>query len=764
MADNFKQKSTYEGSSSVNTRDTGLLVEDMKTVAKNRRRIFERRWYDNNFFDDGFHFRYLSRSSNKIVDLSERATIYTPQRSIPKASRQIRGIANLLLSSDPTPTVYPTPVKKEDFPDIPVPPEIAAQLQQQGQQVPESIPNPMYEQAVKMAKEIAHKKGEWLLSEWKEDDGSGESVLDKLALMAILTLKHGVSYLKIWPDEHEEKICTSVRDAFDLYLLGNLTSIYESPFIVDAVPTLISQIKANPLFDKDQLAQITPDNKKASSEIKEAYLQSRYGRDTTSDQAATLILNEVFTKEYVSKENMDRIREQEDGEKLLKKRKMGDPIIRQMFTAGGVWLYDHYTNLSEYPYVDYRVEPGPIYQVPMIERFMPANKSLDSIVSRVERYTHTMVTGAWLKRRGEQFNINNIAGGQIIEYEATPPTQANIAPLPAFVFNFISLLTNFIEEQGVSTTTLGKIPAGVKAHSAIESLKESEYANLVIASRRLKASVKKIAQKCLEIADENYVEPHDVTYKNKGDVVNFQVMGAEALRQRKKLKVETPDVVSLSKNDRIDIEIEQGMAYTKEGQKETMQSVINTMIELLNAQAIPPQALQLVAEKYLKTYQFGSTEEFMDVLDEAYKNGAPNITEQQMLTIKTALLEALKEAGEVGPEASNNRINENKIGILEALQEAGIAPKTLGGNEQAKESISINYKDAPEDIKRQMEADAGFNPSGGISPAATDQMSKHAAVVQNAQQLAQQQQQAEQQAELQRQQMQQQRGGQNGSS
>ena len=728
MADNFKEKITYEGSSTVATNDIGLLVEDMKMVASNRRRIFERRWYDNNFFDDGFHFRYLSRSTNKIVDLSERATIYTPQRSIPKSSRQIRGIANLLLSSDPTPSVYPVAVNKSDYPDTPIPPELREQLQAQGQEVPESIPNPQYEKAMKMAKDIALKKGHWLIDEWTRDDGSGESILDKLAFMVLLTLKHGISYLKIWPDPHEEKIRTSVRDAFDIYLLGNLTSIYDNPFIVDAVPMSIAAIKANPLFDKDQLTKINPDNKKASSEIKEAYLMARYGRDTTSDQAATLILNEAFVKEYVCDENIDRIKDQEDGSLLLKNREHGSPIIRQMFTAGGVWLYDHYTNLSEYPYVDYRVEPGPIYQVPMIERFIPANKSLDSVVSRVERYTHTMVTGAWLKRRGEQFKINNVAGGQIIEYEATPPTQAQVAPLPAFIYNFISLLTNFIEEQGVSTTTLGKVPSGVKAHAAIESLKESEYANLVIASRRLKGSVKKVAQKCFEISDENFITPHEVTYKEKGGMQSFKVMGRSAYDQRQKLKIDTPDVIPLSKDERIDIEIEQGMAYTKEGQKAKVQEIMNTMIQLLQVQAIPPQALQVVAEKYLKVYQFGATEEFMDTVEEAFAKGAPNLTEEQLLIVKTALLEALKEAGEVGPEASENRIMENKVGLLEALKEAGIAPKTFQG-EETKESVSISYKYAPEDVKRQMEMGAGYQPSEGMSPAATEQVSKTAGII-----------------------------------
>jgi hypothetical protein len=39
-------------------------------------------------------------------------------------------------------------------------------------------------------------------------------------------------------------------------------------------------------------------------------------------------------------------------------------------------------------------------------------------------------------------------------------------------------------------------------------------------------------------------------------------------------------------------------------------------------------------------------------------------------------------------------------------------------------SESINYKDVPEDVKRQLEAQAGLQPSTGVSPTGTDQMAK----------------------------------------
>ena len=34
-----------------------------------------------------------------------------------------------------------------------------------------------------------------------------------------------------------------------------------------------------------------------------------------------------------------------------------------------------------------------------------------------------MITGTWLTRKGENFQITNIPGGQKIEWENTPPVQ-----------------------------------------------------------------------------------------------------------------------------------------------------------------------------------------------------------------------------------------------------------------------------------------------------------------------------------------------------
>jgi len=608
--------------SKIESSGIGQAVEEMKTMAENQRRSHEKRWYDNNFFDDGHHFRFLSRSTGKIVDLSKRSNIFQPLRAIPKASRQIRGIVNLLMQGDFIPVVYPEKVLKNNY-------------DQDGE----------YDKALELSKSIAKRVGHWLQEEWRNQD-----MFSKLAHMGLLTSKHSVSYMQVWPDAVEEAIKMQVYDAFDIFLIGNLTEIYDSPFIIKGIPQLISTIKANENFDEDQVRQISPDNRYASSEIKEAYESARFNKMGTQDSAATVILKEAYIKEHLNKNNIERIRGQDDGEKIMKDRKEGDQIIRQVFVAGNIWLRDVYTDLPDYPFVDLRFEPGPIYSVPSIERFKSANKSLDSIVSRIERYSHTMTTGTWLKRRGEQLRVNNIAGGQVLEYDQTPPVQGQITPLPAHLFNFINLLNSIIEEQGVTTTSMGKLPRGVKAHAAIESLKESEVSNLIISSRQYSKTVRGIAEKMLDIADNYFVTPQTTMIMEKGEPQYFDIMGQRGIEGRKELGIKVAEgTVPLKKDYKVDIEVRTGMGYTYEGRRQASMELAEYLRALAAEGLVSPEAVKIFIEKLLETFEFGATSEVMD----AMKDFKPEeLTEEQITKMQVALAQVIKDTGLADREAS----------------------------------------------------------------------------------------------------------------
>ena len=660
----------------LNKRQIGQAVDDMMSMVKNQRFSFERRWYDNNFFDDGYHFRYMSRTENKIIDLSRAATIWAPMRSIPKASRQIRGVANLISSQKFVPIVYPEKVSSVSYPQV--------QMQNPETGQPEMQPNPEYQQAMKEAKRIAQSSGHWL-----EEELKNLSLQEKIAFMIILTSKHGVSYMQIWPDNIEQTLKMMVLDAFDVYTVGSINELEDEPFIIKGKPRLIADIKADERFELDQVLQIHPDNRHASSDIKEAYEKARHGGMGNADEAATVIEKEAFIKEYLNDDNEGRIKIQEDGGEILKRRKKGDPVIRHTFVAGNITLKDEYLNLPGYPIVDLRFEPGPMYQVPLIERFIPQNKSLDLVVSRVERYLHTMVTGSWSVKSGEPTEPDNTAGGQIFKYNTQPPTQNPIASIPPFVFNFMNLLESLIEEQGVTTSALGKLPAGVKANAAIETLKESEFANLTIPLERVKDTVKRVAEKMLDYADDYFVKPKTVYYLEKGEPQYFDIIGATAAKKRQQLGVdeEPIDAIPIKRDYRVDIEVERGLAYTHQGKKEAAKELGDYLVQLSQIGLVDPEVVKIYMQKLLEIYGFVASNEILEAMDQFA--GAGQMTQQQIDAMKVAIVEVMKDMQQAGIlPTMEQRIEEGKVATAEAIRDTGLASKKpeemIDPNEQAK--------------------------------------------------------------------------------
>lgn len=78
--------------------------------------------------------------------------------------------------------------------------------------------------------------------------------------------------------------------------------------------------------------------------------------------------------------------------------------------------------------------------------------------------------------------------------------------------------------------------------------------------------------------------------------------------------------------------------------------------------------------------------------------------------MKVAILETLKEAGIVGPEADQKLIDSTKVGVLESLTESGLMKKEDGKSATSVKtpSESISFKDLPPVGKIQLAEQAGI--------------------------------------------------------
>lgn len=687
----------------------GQAVEEIVSQAITQRRAHERRWYDNNFFDDGYHFKTISRKTGRTIDQVNSSHGYV-ERAIPRASRQIRGVSNLLFTAEPYPVVYPARIDKSKYPD---------QIGQDGK----PVENPKYEEERKKVKQTARMQGLWLTSEWDEEQNLPIKLIDLLLLAA----KNSVSWLQVYSDTDKQKLCTEVFDAFDVVILGHHRETKTLPFMTKIKSMDIKEAMNNPLFDESMRSKLTPDNKYATSEIKEAYMRSRFGTKLSAQGQATILIKETFMKEFLTDDNWKQAIRLGEKNGAMEGKSKGDVIMRHPFSAGGVTLRDEYVDYDEYPLVPVRFEPGPFYQVPFIERFIPQNKSLDIVVTRLEKWINAMIVGIYQKRKGENFQVSNFPGGQCVEYETTPLTQMQNATVGNTPFNVVELLNKFIDEQGASTSTLAQLPQGVKSGIAIESVKSSEYANLKIPIMMLKRSIKEIAERMLERAHKDILTPQEYSSIEDGEPKYFDVIGQRGYDLSQTVEKKLPqDVVVINKKLKVRIEIEPGLGLTMEGKREAMQQIIDYMLKLSEAQIVPGEALKQVIKRFLETFGYGSTQEFMEAMDEAASEG---VNDEVIQKVKIAVLEALSEAEEVGPKSDEKNLKIAQLGTMQALKDSGVAgmankpekPKTLA------EILSVSFKDLPEDTKAAVIQSLGLPAPKEISPAGTEQVTKEIA-------------------------------------
>lgn len=670
--------------SKTNSDHIGMAVEQMVNDAILRRRPHERRWFDNNFFDDGYHFRVVSRKTGRIIDHIQSGQYV--ERAIPRASRQIRGVTNLLFAAEPYPIVYPERITQENYRD-----------KMTGQ-----VNIPAYQMALEQAKQTARKRGMWLSTEWDEEQDLPIKLIDALLLSA----KNAISWIQIYSDTNKQRICTDVYDAFDVIVYGDRREVKDLPFMIKTCDMDLVDVLSDKRFDPAKVAELTPDNRYATSEIKEAYMRVRYGPKIGENKQNTIIVKESFMKEILSDDNWkDAVKMGSDTGAMEGKSK-GDQIMRHPFSAGGVTLSDEYVDYDEYPLVPIRFEPGPLYQVPFIERFIPQNKSLDIIVTRLEKWVNAMIIGVYQKRKGENYQVSNFPGGQLLEYETTPLSQMNMSSVGNTPFNVVEMLDKYIDEQGATTAGGMNVPTGIKSGVAIESVKATEYANLKISTLMLKKSIKEISERMLERADKDYLEPHEVSYLQDGEPQYFDVIGQRGMQLSQKINKTLPqDIISIPKKLKVRIEMEPGLGLTMQGKKEAMQNIMDYLLKMVEKGMVAAEPMKQAIKVFMETFGYGSTQEFMEAMEQ---NPSGDIEENTLTKMKIAMVTAMKDAGVAGPEAEQRLVDSTKVGVVEALKDTGMMDKQNNQVQEKEPSKSISFKDLPPEGKQQLAAQAGI--------------------------------------------------------
>jgi hypothetical protein len=171
------------------------------------------------------------------------------------------------------------------------------------------------------------------------------------------------------------------------------------------------------------------------------------------------------------------------------------------------------------------------------------------------------------------------------------------------------------------------------------------------------------------LGDQYFITPQSVYHEDKGEPEYFDVMGATALKKREELKIPPEgEVVPISRKYKVHIEVQKGMAYTREGQKNYAKELGDYFIQLAQLGVINPQTVTMFVEALMESYEFGPA---ADIMEEIKKQGEMGVPDPMLEKMKIAMAEVIKDTG-VGEKEEQDEardVEKAKVGAMEAISD-----------------------------------------------------------------------------------------------
>lgn len=347
--------------------------------------------------------------------------------------------------------------------------------------------------------------------------------------------------------------------------------------------------------------------------------------------------------------------------------------------------------------------PGRIWPTSIVEQLREPQVGLNKILSQVVENAQRIGNPSLLASKQANVQYSGVPGERIDYDDTVPnavPSYLQPPQMPSYVLQQIERYENAIQEvSGQHEVSNAQVPAGVKAASAINLLQEADDTRLGPAIYDMEETLGSAGGMLLKLVAEYYTDERTILIAGEDHALDATVFKGSALKGN------------------TNVEVQAGSAFPKS--KAAKQAAIESMLNLyFQYQGHQPMNKRQLG-KVLRDLEAGGLEKLFGDLstDESQIN-----RENQQIIQGDALSINPFDNNEAHIEGHTEYQKGPTYNLLpppiHMLMEQHVAAhreqhlKEMGPPQKEESPAeTLNYKDAPPDIQRQIEGQAGLKPS-----------------------------------------------------
>jgi hypothetical protein len=359
------------------------------------------------------------------------------------------------------------------------------------------------------------------------------------------------------------------------------------------------------------------------------------------------------------------------------------------------------------PYVMFKgvPVPGRFWPTSVVEQLRGPQTELNKIRSQIVENAQRLGNPAMLISKQSNTEVSGVPG-ELIKFDDTTqnavPTYLTPPPMQQYVLQQQDRIEQSMQEiSGQHEVSNAQVPAGVKAASAINLLQEADDTRLGPAIYDMEEALAKVGTMLLKLVAQYYTEERTVMIAGEDHALDAMVFRGAALKE----------------NTHVEVQAGSMFPQSKAAKQAAIESQLALYFQYLGDQPMNKRMLG----KILRDLQGGALSKLfgdMSVAEGQINRENQRLSQGQVFPINSFDENEVHIEGhtefqkgptyaqliQVDPEIAHNmetHVNEHREQLMAS------APPQQGPTP----AESLNYKDAPPDIRRQIEAQAGLKPS-----------------------------------------------------